>query len=50
MIKESGYTSVFIAKRLGYSKQTICVTINGHYKGVEVVKKLQNFLQVNKTV
>lgn len=41
---ESGLTVKHLAKKLGISSVVLSNTINGHYKGINIVPKLQELL------
>lgn len=42
--KSSGRSVRWLAKEIGVSSLTISKTINGHYKGINIVPKLQQLL------
>ena len=35
-----------VAQKIGVSREVLTNTVNGHYKGVEIIKKLKNELNI----
>ncbi|MFC3199055.1 hypothetical protein ACFOET_15630 [Parapedobacter deserti] len=46
-IVKSRRTIKEIAEKIGVSREVLTNTVNGHYKGVEVIKKLKSELNIN---
>lgn len=44
LIKTSGKTITFLSEKVGCSREILSRTINGHYKGENIVKKLKKEL------
>lgn len=48
LIEEKGQSVAFVAKKIGYSRVVVSNTVNGHYKGTEVIPLIEKHL--NPTV
>lgn len=46
LIKEQGQSIEFVAKKIGYSRVVVSNTVNGHYKGTEVVPAIEKHLNL----
>lgn len=48
LIAVSEFTIDELAKKLNISRQVLSNTINGHYKGVNIVPRIEEILKVSK--
>lgn len=44
LIEEKGQSVAFVAKKIGYSRVVVSNTVNGHYKGTEIVPLIEKHL------
>jgi len=44
LVKATGRSITYYAKQIGVDRQTVSNTINGHYKGTNIVPRLQELL------
>jgi len=48
LIAVSDFTIDELAKKLNISRQVLSNTINGHYKGINIVPRIEEILKVSK--